>query len=103
ALMVGLERGNVTGIAVALTLFFVAFNVLEASLPSLVTVVAPPGTKGTATGVYSSIQFLGAFSGASLAGVLYKYWGSDAVPVFCAGLTAIWLMVAWPMQVKKAS
>jgi len=103
ALMVGLGRGSVTGIAVALTIFFVAFNVLEASLPSLVTVVAPPGTKGTATGVYSSIQFLGAFSGASLAGVLYKYWGPDAVPVFCAGLTAIWLMVAWPMQVKKAS
>ncbi len=103
ALMVGLGLGSVTGIAVALTIFFIAFNVLEASLPSLVTVVAPPGTKGTATGIYSSIQFFGAFTGASLAGVLSKYWGPDAVPVFCAGLTAIWLMVAWPMQVKKAS
>ncbi len=103
ALMAGLGLGSVTGIAVALTIFFVAFNVLEASLPSLVTVVAPPGAKGTATGIYSSIQFFGAFSGASLAGVLSKYWGPDAVPVLCAGLTAIWLMVAWPMQVKKAS
>lgn len=94
---------SVRGIATALTLFFVAFNVLEASLPSLVTVVTPPGTKGTATGVYSSIQFLGAFCGGALAGVISKHWGPSAVPVFCAGLTVIWLVVAWPMQVKHAS
>ncbi len=95
--------GSVRGIATGLTVFFVAFNVLEASLPSLVTVVTPPGTKGTATGIYSSIQFLGAFCGGALAGLLSKHWGSDVVPVFCAGLTTIWLAVAWPMQVKKAS
>ncbi|MDE2343906.1 MAG: MFS transporter [Betaproteobacteria bacterium] len=95
--------GSVRGIAAGLTVFFVAFNVLEASLPSLVTVVTPPGTKGTATGIYSSIQFLGAFCGGALAGFLSKHWGPDAVPVFCAGLTTLWLVVAWPMQIKKAS
>ena len=100
-LFAGLD--SVRGIATALTVFFVAFNILEASLPSLVTVVTPPGTKGTATGVYSSTQFLGAFCGGALAGLISKHWGPSAVPVFCAGLTAAWLLVAWPMQVKKAS
>jgi predicted MFS family arabinose efflux permease len=98
-----LGLGSVMGIATALTVFFVAFNVLEASLPSLVTTVAPAEAKGTASGVYSSIQFLGAFAGATLAGIISKYWGPDSVPVFCASITALWLVVAWPMQVNKAS
>ena len=99
-LFAGLD--SVRGIASALTVFFVAFNVLEASLPSLVTVVTPPGAKGTATGVYSSIQFMGAFCGGALAGLLSKHWGPNAVPVFCGALTILWLMVAWPMQIKQA-
>jgi predicted MFS family arabinose efflux permease len=92
--------GRVAGIATALTVFFVAFNVLEASLPSLVTVVAPPEAKGMASGVYSSIQFLGAFTGASMAGLISKHWGPTAVPIFCACLNLAWLVAAWPMQVK---
>jgi len=98
-----LGLGSVMGIAAALIVFFVAFNVLEASLPSLVTTVAPAQAKGTASGVYSSIQFLGAFAGATLAGIISKYWGPDSVPVFCASIAALWLVVAWPMQVNKAS
>lgn len=93
--------GSVAGIATALTMFFVAFNVLEASLPSLVTLVAPEDAKGTATGVYSTIQFLGTFSGASMGGVLFKYAGAQAVPLFCAGITLVWLLLAWSMRVDK--
>ncbi|WP_273179331.1 MFS transporter [Ferrovum myxofaciens] len=93
--------GQVWGTAIALTVFFTGFNVLEASLPSLVTLVAPPNAKGTATGVYSTIQFLGTFSGATLAGMLTQHFGSEVVPFFTAGLTFLWLVVAWPMNVNK--
>ncbi len=95
--------GSVAGVATALTVFFVAFNVLEASIPSLVTLVAPTDAKGTATGVYSTIQFLGTFSGAFLGGVLFKYAGAQAVPLFCAGITVVWLVVAWSMRVDQIS
>ena len=52
---------------IMLWLFFAAFNLLEASLPSWLSKVCPAGQKGTAMGIYSTSQFLGAFAGDSLA------------------------------------
>ena len=60
-----LLQHSVWGVAAALLIFFTAFNVLEATLPSLISKIAPLAAKGTAMGVYSSVQFLGAFFGAS--------------------------------------
>jgi len=58
-------HASVLSVAFALLLFFVAFNLLEATLPSLISKTAPLAAKGTAMGVYSSVQFLGAFVGAT--------------------------------------
>ncbi len=80
-----------------LFLFFVAFNLLEASLPSLVSKVAPVGAKGTATGIYSSSQFLGAFAGGALGGWLLEQVGMSGVLLVCALLAGLWLLVAWFM------
>ena len=63
----------------ALLVFFTAFNLLEATLPSLISKIAPVGAKGTAIGVYSSVQFLGAFVGATVGGYLYQHFGSSAL------------------------
>ena len=62
---------SLTGIIVALLLFFIAFNVLEAILPSMISKFSPPERKGTAMGVYSTSQFLGAFTGGISGGALY--------------------------------
>ena len=78
----------------ALLFFFTAFNVLEASLPSLISRTAPPAVKGAAIGVYSSVQFLGTFAGAIIGGWLSQYHGPTAVFVFCLVLTGLWLIVA---------
>lgn len=78
----------------ALLFFFTAFNVLEASLPSLISHTAPPAVKGTAIGVYSSVQFLGTFAGAIIGGWLSQHHGPTAVFVFCLVLTGLWLVVA---------
>ena len=59
---------NLYALLAALTLFFSGFNVMEASLPSLITKVAPPDAKGTAMGLYSSLQFLGIFVGGVVGG-----------------------------------
>jgi MFS family permease len=81
----------------ALVVFFTAFNLLEATLPSLVSKFAPKGVKGTAVGVYSSVQFLGTFVGAAGGGWLSQWHGAPAVFGFCLALTALWVAVSASM------
>ena len=86
-------------LVVALLAFFTAFNMLESSMPSMISKTAPPQAKGTAIGVYSSIQFLGTFVGAAVGGVLSQHFGGVAVFGFCALLGVGWLAVAAGMAV----
>lgn len=73
-----------------LFVFFTGFNLLEATLPSMLSKLAPAGAKGTAMGVYSTSQFLGAFLGGTLGGVLAHNWGLNAVFIGCACLALLW-------------
>ena len=75
---------------------------LEASLPSLISKIAPVGAKGTAIGVYSSTQFFGAFVGASVGGYLYQHYGILALYSFCGLLIALWLLLAATMKAPAA-
>lgn len=85
----------------ALVLYFIAFNILEASLPSLVSKIAPPEAKGTAMGVYNTAQSLGLFIGGALGGWLYQHLGASAVFIFCAGLMFTWWLMALTMQAPQ--
>jgi MFS family permease len=95
ALAAGLE--NLAAIVASLVIFFGAFNVLEAKLPALVSRAAPAGGRGAATGVYSSVQFLGTFAGGAAGGVLAQRLGPGAVLGTCVAFAALWLAVAWKM------
>jgi len=91
--------GNtLTELVVGTVVFFTAFNLLEASLPSLISKVSPAGGKGTAMGVYSTSQFLGAALGGILGGWLFQHGGLNVVFIGCAGLLAIWLAIAVTMR-----
>ena len=79
-------------------IFFTAFNLLEASLPSLVSKVAPAGGKGTAMGIYSTSQFLGAAVGGLLGGWMYQHLGFAGVFIGCALLALFWLGFAATMR-----
>lgn len=79
-------------LAVALVAYFSGFNFLEASLPSLVSKSAPDSIRGTALGVYSSAQFLGAFVGGSLGGYLLGAHGAAVTLVAIAGMLSAWLV-----------
>ncbi len=81
-----------------LLVFFLCFNVLEALLPSLVAKFAPADKKGTAMGVYSTAQFLGAFAGGVLGGVLYAWGGVAGVFGACAAVAGSWWLVARSMS-----
>ncbi|MBK9161968.1 MAG: MFS transporter [Nitrosomonadales bacterium] len=95
-------QDSLWGVAFALLIFFTAFNVLEATLPSMISKIAPLAAKGTAMGVYSSVQFLGAFFGAAAGGALMQYVGGNAVFVFAIMLLLAWLVVASGMQPPAA-
>lgn len=84
-------------LAFFLFLFFTAFNLLEASLPSLISKIAPAGAKGTAMGMFSTSQFAGAFCGGLLGGLVHQSYGADAVFLFCAAMAVVWFLVAWRM------
>ncbi|MBI4195609.1 MAG: MFS transporter [Betaproteobacteria bacterium] len=91
--------GSVWLAAFALLVFFTPFNVLEACLPSLITRIAPAEAKGTAIGVFTSIQFLGTFLGAAAGGYLYQRWSAAGVVALDAALLAIWLALSFGMRV----
>ncbi len=98
----GWHPGQV-GLLLGLLLFFVGFNVLEASLPSLISRVAPPQAKGLAMGVYNTSQSLGLFCGGTLGGLLVRHWGYPSV-FFCSALALLlWLGIAWPMRAPVRS
>lgn len=84
--------------ALSLLLFFTAFSLLEAFLPSLVSRSAPPTRKGTALGIYSCSQFLGIFVGGTVGGWLYGRFGLVDVYLFCVALTGLWLAIAFGMK-----
>lgn len=86
-----------SGLVFSMFVFFVAFNFLEASLPSILSRMAPVAARGAAVGVYSSFQFLGAFAGGVIGGSLYSSYGMQAVFAFCAVILLAWFAVALGM------
>jgi MFS family permease len=101
-LMLHFSLGSLAAIALSLVVFFTAFNVLEATLPSILSRVAPAGSKGTATGVYTSLQFLGAAVGGAGGGWIVKHYGQAALFLAAAGLCVVWFAIAWPMRLPAA-
>ncbi|MDJ0806955.1 MAG: MFS transporter, partial [Gammaproteobacteria bacterium] len=96
-----LFNSSMIGLVLTLFVFFTAFNLLEATLPSLVAKMAPGERKGTAMGIYSSSQFVGAFIGGLLGGWIQTHFGLDGVFLFCGGVALIWLLIAWGMADLK--
>jgi MFS family permease len=101
-LLMSVSIHDFRGVVASLFLFFLAFNLLEATLPSLVSKIAPAGSKGTAIGVYNSFQFFGLFLGGALGGFLAQHVGGASVFVFAAGLSFAWLLLALSMQPPPA-
>jgi MFS family permease len=91
--MLGFARGALA-LYIGLWVFFVGFNYLEATLPSLVSKTVFAGDKGSALGMYSTCQFFGAFVGGAGGGWVMQYLGVDAAFTVSAVLVAVWLLVA---------
>jgi MFS family permease len=100
------------GMALALTSFwlivgwlgcyFIAFNILEATLPSIISKIAPADAKGTAIGVYNTAQSFGLFVGAAAGGLIYTHLGSTGVFGFTGAMMLSWLLLALTMVPPEA-
>lgn len=88
---------SIIGIAIALLIYFVGFNLLEALQPSLVSRFAKE-SKGTALGVYNTTQSIGLFTGAVIGGYLMDSLGDLSVFTMGAALLLCWLIIAWSMR-----
>lgn len=87
-----------TYLAIAVVLFFTGFNFLEATLPSSLTRFAPAGRKGSASGIYATFQFFGAFVGGAAGGSIYQHFGLIGVGIFCTVLLLCWFAFSFGMQ-----
>lgn len=96
-----LMPGSLVSILLFLWLFFTGFNILEASLPSMMSKLSPLENKGTAMGIYSSAQFLGAFIGGAMGGMLYANFGLDGIFFASSALIFLWLLMVLPMQAPR--
>ena len=81
-------------IGLSLIVYFIGFNILEASQPSLVSKIAPAELKGTAMGVYNTMQSVGLFSGGALGGLLFHHFGFNGVFAFCSVFIGAWFAIA---------
>lgn len=88
----GFFHQSALAISLLLLVFFTGFNVLEATLPSWISKIAPAANRGTAMGAFSTAQFIGAFLGGATGGYLYESNGLSAVFLFCAVMAGVWLL-----------
>lgn len=92
------SQHSLWGTIACLGVFFCGFNLLEATLPSLVSKTAPGDLKGTAMGAYSSCQFMGLFIGGLVGGWFKGVYGETAVFLFCALAALSWLIISLFMK-----
>jgi MFS family permease len=90
-------------LVLSVVLFFTAFNYLEATMPSILSRIAPAGFKGSVMGVYSSSQFLGAFVGGIVGGFIASRYGEQAIFLVMAMVSTVWLLLSLGMQPIRKS
>ncbi|TCK42480.1 putative MFS family arabinose efflux permease [Paraburkholderia sp. BL8N3] len=97
-LLLGVAPHTLWSVAAILFIYFLGFNVLEASQPSLVSKLAPGTRKGAAAGVYNTTQSIGLAMGGVIGGWLLKVDGQSSVFYACSALVLAWLVVAAAMK-----
>ena len=92
--ILAVKHDMVLAMTVALVIYAIAFNVLEAILPSMVAKFAPAEQRGAAMGFYSTAQSIGLFVGGVAGGGLFSKFGFVGVFVFATVLMLVWWAIA---------
>jgi len=97
-LLLATQAHTIMLVTAILFVYFIGFNVLEASQPSLVSKLAPGVRKGAAMGVYNTTQSIGLALGPIAGGWLLRQQGNQAVFLACSALVLCWLIIAAGMK-----
>lgn len=92
--LLAFSRGHASVLILAFTVFFAAFNFLEARIPALLTLAVGAEDRGTALGVFATCQFLGAFAGGALGGQMLQHGGGSTVFTVTTGACLVWAILA---------
>ena len=87
-----------TLVVASMVVFFIAFNLLETTLPAHMSRVVPAGTRGTGMGVYSSFQYLGTLFGGIVGGTILAYGDITAVMYVNAGIGIVWFLLSFSLH-----
>jgi len=85
-----------------LFLFFIGFNAMEASQPSLVSKFVVPEHRGAALGVFNTAQSLGFFVGGAAGGWLLQNTSAPVVFTTCAGWLLVWALLIRGLKPQQA-
>ena len=91
------------GMLLALGLFFLAFNFLEATLPVQLSKTVGAGFRGTAMGVYSSCQFAGIFAGGLVGGMLISIQDFSFMLAVNSVVCLFWFVIMLKIKTQKNS
>ena len=94
-------RHDITSLGAVLLVFFIAFNFLEAQLPTQVSRLCPEGLKGMALGVFSTAQFMGAFLGGVLAGLFLGAQNAETLYLVLAGFAVFWALLLNGLELSE--
>jgi MFS family permease len=97
-LLLGWTPHTIWAIGGVLFIYFLGFNILEATQPSMVSKLAPGSRKGAATGVYNTTQSIGLALGGVLGGLILRDCGANTVFFACSALVGVWLLIAAGMK-----
>ena len=87
---------------ITLTIFLIAFNSVEALLPSLLSRTASSAKRGLAMGIFSTSQFLGTFFGGAIGCLIYDIYDLNSVFLFTifVALILFFLILLMPLKTK---
>ncbi|MCK5818974.1 MAG: MFS transporter [Psychromonas sp.] len=97
-LLMALANHSIIFMFFCILIYFTAFNFLEASLPAFISMISPAGSKGSAMGIYSTSQFLGAFCGGILGGGAFQILGSSGLFFCLSALILFWFFITLGMH-----
>lgn len=94
---------TIFNLVLVVVMFFTAFNYLEATMPSILSRLAPAGVKGSAMGIYSSSQFMGAFCGGLVGGAIANALNEHTIFLVMACISLLWFIAALGLKPLKKS
>ena len=82
----------------SLLVFFISFNYLEATLPSRISIFSKKEIKGATLGVFSSCQFLGAFFGGLIGGILIGLFEPSQAHLLLTIIIFVWFLIIFAFR-----